>query len=192
MDQDATWYGDRPRPRRHCVRWGPSSPPHKNGGRAAPTFWSMYCGQTAGWIKMPLGTEIDLGPGDFVLDGDPAPSPQKRDKAPNFWPMSIVAKRLDASRWHLAWRWSSAQATLCYMRTQLPRKRDTAAPFSAHVYSGQTAVCITIPLGTVVGLSLGDIVLDGDPDLPHLKGHSLPIFDPCPLWPNGWIDESAT
>ena len=25
MDQDATWYVGRPRPRRHCVRWGPSS-----------------------------------------------------------------------------------------------------------------------------------------------------------------------
>ena len=31
MDQDATWYGDRSRPRPHCVRWGPSStlPPRK-------------------------------------------------------------------------------------------------------------------------------------------------------------------
>jgi len=26
MDEDATWYGSRPRPRRHCVRRGPSSP----------------------------------------------------------------------------------------------------------------------------------------------------------------------
>jgi len=26
MDQDATWYGGRPRPRPHCVIWGPSSP----------------------------------------------------------------------------------------------------------------------------------------------------------------------
>jgi len=25
MDQDATWYGDRPRPRPQCARWGPSS-----------------------------------------------------------------------------------------------------------------------------------------------------------------------
>ena len=22
MDQDTTWYGGRPRPRPHCVRWG--------------------------------------------------------------------------------------------------------------------------------------------------------------------------
>jgi len=34
----------------------------------------VYCGQTAGWIKMALGTEIGLSAGDSMLDGDPAPS----------------------------------------------------------------------------------------------------------------------
>ena len=33
----------------------------------------VYCGQTVGWIKMPLSTEVGLGLGDIVLDGDPAP-----------------------------------------------------------------------------------------------------------------------
>ena len=33
----------------------------------------VYCGQTVGWIKMSLDTEVGLGPGDVVLDGDPAP-----------------------------------------------------------------------------------------------------------------------
>jgi len=33
----------------------------------------VRCGQTAGWSKMPLGMEVELRPGDFVLDGDPAP-----------------------------------------------------------------------------------------------------------------------
>jgi len=28
----------------------------------------VYCGQTAGWMKTPLGTEIDLGLGHIVLD----------------------------------------------------------------------------------------------------------------------------
>jgi len=27
MYQDTTWYGGRPRPRRHCVIWGPAPPP---------------------------------------------------------------------------------------------------------------------------------------------------------------------
>jgi len=51
------------------------------------------------------------------------------------------------------------------------------AQFSAHFYYGQMAVCIRIPLGTEVGLNLGDIVLDGDPAPPPLKGHS-PQFRP--------------
>ena len=37
MDQDATWYVGRPRPRRHCVRWGPNSP-RKAAQQPAPTF----------------------------------------------------------------------------------------------------------------------------------------------------------
>jgi len=32
----------------------------------------VYCGQTVGLIKMPLGMEVCLGPGHTVLDGDPA------------------------------------------------------------------------------------------------------------------------
>jgi len=37
----------------------------------------------AGWVKMPLGMEVGLGPGDFVLDGDPAPPPEKRAESPS-------------------------------------------------------------------------------------------------------------
>ena len=36
MDQDATCYGDRFRPRRHCVRWGPSSSPRKGAQQPPP------------------------------------------------------------------------------------------------------------------------------------------------------------
>jgi len=38
----------------------------------------------AAWIKMLLGMELGLGPGDFVLDGDPAPPVQKGGGAPKF------------------------------------------------------------------------------------------------------------
>ena len=38
------------------------------------------------------GRDVDLGPGDIVLDGDPALTPLQRDTVPNFWPMSVVAK----------------------------------------------------------------------------------------------------
>jgi len=55
-----------------------------------------------------------------------------------------------------------------------------------HVYCGQTAKWITVPLGVEVGLGPGDIVLCGDPALLPQKGaQQLPLFGPCPLWPNG-------
>jgi len=31
----------------------------------------LYYGQKLGWIKMPLGTEVGLGPGNIVFDGNP-------------------------------------------------------------------------------------------------------------------------
>jgi len=48
---------------------------------------------------------------------------------------------------------------------------------------------------TEVGLGPGHIVLDGDPapPPPSKKGEGTPpIFGPCPLWPNSWMDEDAT
>jgi len=61
---------------------------------------------------MPLGREVDVGLGDIVLDGDPAPAgkehstpildkdpspPLQRGTAPKFRPLSIIAKRLAIS-----------------------------------------------------------------------------------------------
>ena len=48
----------------------------------------ICCGQMAGWIKMPIGMEAGFGPGDFVLDGAPMPSPQKvGEVTPHFQPI---------------------------------------------------------------------------------------------------------
>ena len=41
---------------------------------------------------MPLGTEIDLGPGHIVLDGVPAPAKEAQQPPPSFRPVSIVAR----------------------------------------------------------------------------------------------------
>jgi len=51
-------------------------------------------------------------PGHIVLDGDPVTPPLKGHSPPNLWPMSVVAKRLDGSRYHLAGMEASAQSTL--------------------------------------------------------------------------------
>jgi len=73
-------------------------------GRATQFSAHICCGQMAGWVKMPLGMEVGLGSRDFVFDMDPAPPEKKAQPPPNFWPMSIVAKRLDGSRCHLVRR----------------------------------------------------------------------------------------
>jgi len=73
MDQDATWYRSRPWPRPHCARCRPSSSPPKG---ALQFLAYIYCGQTAGWIKMPLRAKAELGPGHIVLHGDPAQPPK--------------------------------------------------------------------------------------------------------------------
>ena len=88
----------------------------------------VYCGQTVGQIKMKLGTQVGLGPGHIVLDGDPAP-PRKGAQQPH-----------------------------------VPNLQAQALPTSAvHVYCGQTAGWIKVPLGREVGLGPGHIVLDWDP-----------------------------
>ena len=86
MYQDTTWYGGRPQPRRHCVRRGLSSPPPPKE-RTAPQFSAhLDCGQMAVCIRIPLGMEVGLGPGDFVFDGYPAPPEKKAQPPPNFGP----------------------------------------------------------------------------------------------------------
>jgi len=160
VDQDATWYGNRPRPRRLCVTWGPRSPPKKGSGAPPANFlpmfivakrldgsrWYLAVGIEVGlsrgecvrwgpslppqkgaepppqkkigpcllwpngciWIKMALGMDVGLCPGDFVLDGAgtcSSPYPKRGSPLPNFRPISIVAKRLDASRCYaMVWR----------------------------------------------------------------------------------------
>jgi len=80
----------------HIVLDRDPAPPPQRG--TAPQFWAhVYCGQTAGWMKLVLGMVVGLSPGDFVLDGDPALLPKRgQSPLPNFRPISIVAKRLDA------------------------------------------------------------------------------------------------
>jgi len=56
--------------------------------------------------------EVGLVPGHIVLERDLAPSPEK-GHGPQFWPISVVAKRLDGSRYYLVRRQASVQATLC-------------------------------------------------------------------------------
>jgi len=100
---------------------------------------------------MPLGMEVGLNP--VCVRWGPSSPPQKRGRSPlpNFWPMSIVAKRLDGSRWHLARRWALVQATLCQMGTQLPSPCNHVARTCAVCWRSErsrSTVTYTATVGT--------------------------------------------
>jgi len=82
MDQDATWYGGRPWPRRHCVRWGPSSP--RKWVQQPPRFGPCLLWPN-GWMDQDTTGYSDWPrPGDIVLDGDLAPPRKWAQQPPTF------------------------------------------------------------------------------------------------------------
>jgi len=82
----------------------------------------VYCEQTVGWITVKLSVQVGLGPGHIVLDGDPAPS-FGGGTAPNFRPMSVVAKRLDGLRCHLVSEVGLGPGDFVFDGTQLPSEK---------------------------------------------------------------------
>jgi len=110
MDQDETCHAGRPRPWPHCVRWGSRFPSPK--GHSLQFSARICCGQMAGWIKMPLGMEV--GPGDFVLDGNSAPLPEKGAGPPP--PVAAHVYCGQTAGWiqmALGMKGASVQAILC-------------------------------------------------------------------------------
>jgi len=126
---------------------------------------------------MPYGTEVGFGSDHIVLDWNPSPPPRKGSGAPSpifgpcqSWPNGWMDQD---GPWHGGGPWSRPHCAK-WERSSPPRKGGRAPDpqFSAHFYCGQTAGCIKMPLGMEVGRGLRDIVLDGDPAPPPLKGHS--------------------
>jgi len=101
---------------------GDHAPPPQKGAEPPPQFSAhFHCGQTAAWIKMPLGTEVGLGPDDIVLDGDSAPPPQTGGRAlsPIFrscllWPNSWMDQ---GGTWHRGGPWPWPHCTNVTART---------------------------------------------------------------------------
>jgi len=81
------WYGGRPRPT------GPGHIVLNSDPAPLPSKWAQppIFGQRAGWINLPLGSEVGLGPNDIVLDGDPAPLPKKGHSTPYFRPIAHLS-----------------------------------------------------------------------------------------------------
>ena len=144
----------------------------------------------AAWIKMSLGTEVGLCADVIVLDRNPAPLPKRGQSPQIFGPflLSPIGWVYQDATWYGC---RPQLSGLCVSwRTSPPSPiRDRAPEFLAHVYCGQTAGWIKMSLGMEVGLGLRDILFDVDPATPRKKGTPThPIFGPCLLWPNGWMD----
>jgi len=109
-----------------------------DGDPAPPSQFSahVYCGQTAGWIKMPLGRPqlrrhcVRYGRSSSPLKGHSPPQ------------CSANVRCGQTARWTkmpLGMEVGLGQATLCSMGTQLPRKKGTTpTQFLAHVCCGQS------------------------------------------------------
>ena len=115
--------------------------------------------------------------------------PQKGAEPPIFgpcllWPSGWMDQD---GTWHGG---RPAQATLCQMGSQpLPKKGAEPPQFSAHVYCGQTARCIKMPLCMEVGSAQATLCQMGRSSP---KRGTAPVFGSCLLWRNGWMDENAT
>jgi len=136
--------------------------------------------------------ELGFSPGDFVLDGDPAPSP-KRGRSP----LLIFGKFLLCQNGWMhhdaAWYGGRPQPKgLCVQwgpSPSSPKRGRAPAQFSAHVYCGQTAEWIKMALDMEVGRGPGHIVLDGEPSPLLQKGQSPPPNFP-PIIVAKRLDES--
>ena len=116
-----------------------------------------------GWIKMKLGMQVGFGPGNIVLDGDPAPPTERGTAARHF--RNLRAQALPASIQSAAHVYCNRTAGWIKMPfgTEVglglghialdadppsPQKREnSSSQFSAHVYCGQTAGWIKMKLG---------------------------------------------
>jgi len=106
MHQDATWYGGRPQPRGFCLRWGPTPfPKRRRSPGVEPPIFGPCLLWPNGWMDQD-GTWHEVRPWfspHCARWGHSFPPPKKGAEPPNFRPIFIVAKRLDASRCHLVW-----------------------------------------------------------------------------------------
>jgi len=156
----------------------------------------VHCGQTVGRIKMKLAMQVGLGPGHSVLDGDSAPHGKWQSSPPHskFTGAGFACLRIirgpcllwpnDWMDQDETWHGHRPRPSPNCVKWGPSSPPKGAQPPNFRPCRGQTAGWIK--------MQLGRDVLHGDPAPPSPKGHSRPIFGPCLLWPNGWLDQGAT
>ena len=142
---------------------------------------------------MALGIVVGLGPGDIVLDGDPAPLPPKKGQSSPIFGLSLL--------WPNGWMhqdatWYGGTPRLGDIVFDVdpatPRKKGTATP---PIFG----LCLLWPNGWMDE----DAAWYGNRSWPRphcirrgsqlpRKGHSSPpLFGPCLLWPRSPISATA-
>ena len=155
----------------------------------------VHSGQTVGRIKIKLGKQVGLGSGHIVLDGHPAPLPQ-RGTVPQFSVHFYCGQTAGCIKMPLGMEVRLGPDNFVLDGDHVPHPQKWGEPpkFSAHVYYGKTARWIKMTLGMEVNLNQGDFVFDGDP-APSPKTEAeppSPMFGTFILWPNGWMHQDVT
>jgi len=199
-----------------CVKWGPS-PLFPQRGTATPLFgpcllWPKSQTQTAGWIRITLGTEVGHVPGWGPTPGTHVSQRKGAAHSSLFGPcgqkvayltnsccvlVETVAQNLGFSVKKL-YKPQKPNLGVLVCKTVRPLLSNSClsvlscfSVFSVTlVYCGQTVGWIKIPLYTEVGLGPGHIVLDGDTAPPKVA-QPLPISaHVCCAWPiDSWMDQ---
>ena len=123
-------------------------PPPKKEDTVPPISAHVRCGQMAGWIKLPLGTKVGLGPSHIVLHGDPS-TPQLPLQ---FSAHVNVAKRspISATAEHFikylvpclktyTYRETSVTTSAFGLQEQISARRDK---FNLRYCASESAVCL--------------------------------------------------
>ena len=186
------WYGGRRQPRGLCVRWGPTPFPQRRRTRGGI---HVYCGQTAGWIKMALGMEVGLGPVHIVLDSNTAPLPKKEAEPPQFSAHFYCGQTAGCTKMPLGMAVGLSPGKFVLDGDTVPSPKRGRRPqifgpclLRSNCWMDQDATWHEDrPQPRRLCVRWG-------PSLPpHKRGGALsPIFGPFLLWPNGFMDQYAT
>jgi len=143
---------------------------------------------------MKLGMEVGLGPVDIVLYGDLAPLPEKGQSSPQFlahvccrrtagWIKMALGMEVGLGPGHIVLDGDPA----------LPPLNWHSPQFLVHVRRGQMAGWTKMPTW-YGGRPWPRRLCEMGTQLPAEKKCPAPhpIFGPCLLWPNGWMDEDTS
>jgi len=110
---------------------GSQLPPEKGHTHPHPILAYVFCGQTVGWMKTPLGKEVDLGSGHIVLDGIQALR-ERGTAAPRLFGPCLLWPRSPIS--------AAAEMLLIQLRLRQTVSILTLGPFLSKIFSSHGVI----------------------------------------------------